>query len=170
MPVSNGSPPPRTHNNKAGHATEDGKFMALTQTYDIFITHAWRYHEDWTRMGELLDAADWLEWRNFSLPWHDPALDANTELGGNMIRTSLEKQVIPVVAVILLSGVYASGSGRKWLDIELDYSRRHDKPVIAVPRFGESEVPSDVREAAHAVCGWDAREIISAIDRRIGED
>ncbi len=139
--------------------------LSAAKTYDLFITHAWRYHDDWTRMGELLDAAGWLQWRNFSLPWHDPALDPNRALGGSLIRASLEKQVIPVAAIILLSSVYAVGSGRKWVDIELDYARRHRKPVLAVPRFGETAVADDVRAASHAVCPWNARQIIDAIDR-----
>ena len=25
--------------------------------YDLFITHAWRYHDDWTRIGEMFDKA-----------------------------------------------------------------------------------------------------------------
>lgn len=135
------------------------------KTYDIFITHAWRNHVDWIAMADLLDSAKDITWRNFSLPWYDPALDPNTDLGGRTIREILEKQVIPVTAVILLSGVYAIPSSRKWLDIELDYARRHGKPVIAVPAFANKADPCrDTRTLADALCDWDAVEIIAAIE------
>jgi hypothetical protein len=136
--------------------------------HDLFITHAWRYHDDWTRMGELLDRHLGRGWRNFSLPWHDPALDANTPLGGKLLRESLEKQVIPVSGVIFLGGVYASGSARKWFDLELEYARKHGKPVVAVPKFGETAVTPDVAALVDATCAWDAAALIAALAAPVG--
>jgi hypothetical protein len=75
--------------------------------YDLFLTHAWRYHDDWTRMAEMLDHCDGVKWRNFSVPWHDPAMDANTEVGGRSIRNWLESQIVPV-ALNSLAASFAS--------------------------------------------------------------
>ena len=68
--------------------------------YDLFITHAWRYHDDWTRVGEMLDKFLGDFWRNFSVPWYDPALDPNTEVGKRLVHRWLEQQIVPTCGVI----------------------------------------------------------------------
>lgn len=133
-------------------------------TYDIFITHAWRYHEDWTRVGELLDDCSGLNWRNFSVPWHDPAMDPNSEVGGRFIRNWLESQIVPAAGVLLLNSVYATNSARHWITLEIEMARRHGKPVIALPSFGEADVLPEVRALADSVAQWDGVAIIGAIE------
>ena len=143
--------------------------MSGSRIYDLFITHAWRYHDDWTRLAEMLDARAGLAWRNFSLPWHDPAMDPNSPVGGKFIRDFLETQIIPVHGVILLSGVYAIRSARRWLDLEIELARRHGKPIVGVPALDGSPVPAEVGAVCDATVGWDAGEVISALDRLQGQ-
>ncbi len=155
----------------------DGK-----RNYDIFITHAWRYHDDWLRLVDLLNATcpplgtrlngearsnrsgPSRTWRNFSLPWYDPALDPRTERGGKAVRWNLESQIIPVQAVVLLASVLSEPGTRKWLDFELDMARKHRKLIIALPPWGETEVPGEVRQAADTIVPWDAEAILAAVD------
>ncbi|MCB2263873.1 MAG: TIR domain-containing protein [Candidatus Thiosymbion ectosymbiont of Robbea hypermnestra] len=136
--------------------------------YDIFITHAWRFHDEWTRMGDMLDACETLKWRNFSVPWHDPAMDTNTEIGMRFIRNCLESQIVPVAGVILLNGVYETKSSRKWVDLEIEMARKHSKPVFAVPTFKQTDVLPEVREMSDMVVQWDCQAMIGAIDAITG--
>jgi hypothetical protein len=129
--------------------------------WDLFITHAWRYHEDWIRISELLDAESGLSWRNFSVPWHDPAMDPNTEVGGRFVRDWLETQIIPVNGVILLASVYERGSAKRWVSLELEFARHHGKPVVAVPAHGSTALSDEVARLADAVAPWEARTIIA---------
>ncbi len=133
--------------------------------YDLFITHAWRYHEDWTQLSEMLDKLPGLAWRNFSLPWHDPAMDPNSEVGGKFIYDALEVQIIPVHGVILLAGVYAVRSARRWLDLEVEMARSHNKPIIGVPAIGQTEAPEEVKALCDATVGWDAATLVAALDQ-----
>jgi hypothetical protein len=139
--------------------------MIRTQTVDIFITHAWRYHQDWKHLVDLLNAHGARDWRNFSLPWYDPALDPRTEKGGQLVRWHLESQIIPVHAVVLLAGVIREPGTRKWLDFELDMARKHAKPIIVVPPWGETSVVPAVRDLADATVGWNAAELLAIIER-----
>jgi len=70
--------------------------------WDLFITHAWHYHEHWVRLSELLDAEPGLSWRNFSVSWHDPAMDPNTEVGGQFVRGWLQTQIYRFSASLCL--------------------------------------------------------------------
>jgi len=138
--------------------------MMKLECYDIFLTHAWRFHDDWVRFAEILDKSPGVVWRNFSLPWHDPAMNANTEVGGRFIRDFLETQIIPVHAVVLLAGVYSIASARRWFDLEVEMARKHNKPLIGVPAIGQEKVPDEVASLCDACCDWDAGQLLSAID------
>lgn len=138
---------------------------AMTERiYDIFITHAWRYHDDWVRAGELLDGALGGGWRNFSVPWYDPALDPNTEVGARLINRWLEQQIVPVTAVILLSSVFEIRSARKWVMLELELAWRHKKRIIGLPAFGSERMAPEAAALADVECPWDAKPIIAAMD------
>lgn len=138
-------------------------------SYDIFITHSWRYHEDWLRMGELLDGMSDLSWRNFSVPWHDPAMKPSTELGNQFICDNLENQIIPAHGVILLTGVYAVNSCRKWLDFELELARKYKKGVVGVAPYGATAFPMEMRPLCDRAVEWNAGKIIDAIDELMGD-
>ena len=138
--------------------------MKNKKGYDLFLTHAWRFHEDWTRFSELMDKVPDVAWRNFSLPWHDPATEPNTEVGGRFIRDFLERQIIPVHCVVLLAGVYEIKSARRWLDMEVNMARKHNKPIIGIPAIGKQTVPEEVRVLCDAISGWNGAQLITAID------
>jgi MTH538 TIR-like domain (DUF1863) len=138
--------------------------MGNTKTYDIFATHAWRFHEDWTKFAELMDKMPGLLWRNFSLPWHDPAISPNTEAGGRFIRSSLESQIIPVHVVILLAGVYEIRSARVWVDMEVEMAKKHNKPIIAMPAINKDSIPDALVALCDASSSWDAARLIAVMD------
>jgi hypothetical protein len=139
--------------------------MIKTKTHDLFITHAWRYHDDWKRVVDLLNAHALHGWRNFSLPWYDPALDPRTEKGGQIVRWNLETQIMPAHAVILLASVLSEPGTRKWLDFEVEMARKHGKPIIGLPPWGKSEVSAEVLERVDEVVGWDAFALLAAVDK-----
>jgi hypothetical protein len=143
--------------------------MMTGRTYDIFITHAWRYHEDWTRVAKVLDQCAEFFWRNFSVPWYDPAMDTNTEKGGRFVHRWLESQIIPVDAVLFLSSVYAVRSARKWLELEVETARRLHKPVIGLARFGESEIAIDARPLIDSATSWEPETLAAAIREATGD-
>ena len=108
-------------------------------TYDIFVSHAWRYHDAWSKMDELLDEQNDFPWRNFSMPWHDPAITPHTEKGSTYIHHCLENQIRPVDVVIMLADVYAIKSNRKWLEFEMNVARKCNKPMIGILPFDGKE-------------------------------
>lgn len=138
--------------------------MEKAKSYDLFLTHAWRFHDDWVRFLELMDNIPGIAWRNFSLPWHDPAMTPDTEAGSRFIRNFLESQIIPVQGVILLAGVYEVKSNRRWLDTEIEMARKHNKPIIGIPAIGKETIPIEVSSLCDAVGGWDGEKLIGIID------
>lgn len=141
--------------------------MSSQRTYDLFISHAWRHHEDWTRLVEMIDADPSVSWRNFSVPWYDPAWDVRTANGGAVVRRTLETQIIPAMAVILLGSVFYSKSAKKWIDMQLEMARRHQKRIVALPPWGKETAGDELTAAADRVSEWNVTALLQAVDETI---
>lgn len=133
--------------------------MPTLRTYDLFISHAWTYNDDYYRLVGLLDSARNFDWRNFSVPEHDPLHNGSSA----QLRAALRRQVIRVHAVLMLSGVYASHSD--WMQEELAMAADHGKPIIGIYPWGSQRASSAVRDAAHEMVGWNTASIVDAIRR-----
>ncbi len=48
--------------------------MPTLRTYNLFISHAWQYHDDYDRLVKMLDAADNFHYHNYSSPEKGPWL------------------------------------------------------------------------------------------------
>jgi len=99
---------------------------------DVFISHAWRRHEPWLQVVDLLDSINDLTWRNFSVPWHDPALHPSRPMEYELIRNTYETQIIPVDLTIVLFDLYSQKSNIRWLDLTLEYSMSYKKPIVGM--------------------------------------
>lgn len=139
--------------------------MERTKTYDVFITHAWRFHADWTKLTELLDQMPGLSWRNFSLPWHDPAISPNTEMGGKFIRDCLESQIVPSQVVVLLAGVYEIRSAKYWIEMEIEMARKYQKPIVGVPAINKETIPDEIYSVCDAIANWNGPHLLKNIDK-----
>lgn len=132
--------------------------MPAARTYNLLISHAWRYGEDYYRLVELLDAVPGFQWRNYSIPEDDPILSAP----GQGIASQLQEQVRRCHAVLMLGG---TAGHRGWMRREVDMASSYAKPIVALQPWGGERMSSVVREAAEEVVGWDAGSIVSAIRR-----
>jgi len=137
--------------------------MPELRTYNLFISHAWTYADDYNRLVNLLNNAPYFRWKNFSCPRHDPAVDPRTEVGKSKLIQELRNQIRPVHCVIILSGMYVSYS--YWIQKEIEIAREYNKPIIGIKPWGADRVPTLVRETAKEVVGWNTESIISAIKK-----
>jgi hypothetical protein len=56
-------------------------------------------------------------------------------------------------------------SARKWVEMEVDMARRHGKPILGLPSFGQTELSGEARTLVDATSSWSAKAIASAIER-----
>jgi hypothetical protein len=131
--------------------------MPGLKTYDLFISHAWGYHDDYSRMTNLLNNAPNFYWRNYSVP-RDDKLDYTSSYA---LKEALKRQIRPVNAFILLGGVYASHS--EWIDFEIDFALSISKPIVGVRKYGAERASSKLIEASSAVVNWSTSSIVDAV-------
>jgi hypothetical protein len=126
--------------------------------YQVFISHAWDYNEEYYRLEEMLRDAPNFAWTNLSVPEHDPIRDADA------LKYELNAQMRPANVVLVLAGMYAAR--RNWIDYEIGFARRIGRPIVGVVPWGQVQTPVVVRRAAVEMVGWNTASIVQAIRRR----
>jgi hypothetical protein len=135
--------------------------MPPLKTYDLFISHAWKYNDDYYRLVSLLDDASNFKYRNYSVPKHDPVIDPNTLIGKRQLTAALDKQIKPVNCVLIIAGMY--GAHREWIQAEIDIAKSYGKPIIGIIPRGQEKTPLIVQSAAKEMVGWNTNSIVDSI-------
>ncbi len=104
----------------------------MPKKIDIFIAHAWRTHSDWVAVVNNINNIKDLTWRNFSVPWHDPALHMSTEMGKRLIKELYVSQIISTDLVIVLIDLYKVKSNHFWLDLAVNTAKKENKPCYGI--------------------------------------
>lgn len=133
------------------------------KTHDVFVTHAWRYHDDWNRLCSVLNSVSEFRWRNFSVPWYDPAMDINSALGAQFVNEWLESQIRPCHVVVALEGVYAIKSARRWFVDEISLARKFQIPIGVLPVFGQMAVGCEVSKMGDRILSWDPQQLARSL-------
>lgn len=130
-------------------------------TYNLFVSHSWRYSDSYERLINLLNERRYFSFKDYSVPPDDPIHNARNQ---KELREAIRRQMAPCHVVVVMAGVYATYS--KWINIELDLAKngfRSEKPVLAVRPRGNERISDTVREAADRVVGWNTESIVKAI-------
>lgn len=131
--------------------------MPELKPYRIFVSHAWDYKDDYHRFVDLLKNANNFDFRNYSVPEHDP-VDANNN---SKLQTKLKDQMEPTQIVIILAGIYVNHSG--WIQKEIDMAIAMNKPMIGVKPYGNVNTPTQVQNSVKEMVNWSTSSIVEAI-------
>ncbi|HWQ55086.1 MAG TPA: TIR domain-containing protein [Bryobacteraceae bacterium] len=131
--------------------------MPALRNYNVFITHAWAYDENYYRLEKWLNEAPNFVWTNLSVPRHDPILDSDG------LAKELHNQMRSAHVFLILSGMYVAHSD--WIQYEINFARRIGRPIIGIRPWASTVVPIAVQKGADEIIGWNSASIISAIRR-----
>lgn len=137
--------------------------MPALKTYNLFISHAWKYGAEYERLVNLLKQANNFEWKNYSAPSEKPLqnLDSSDVTTKSEITSAIKRKISPVHAVVVISGMYANN--REWMEKEIEISKDFNKPIIAVKPWGNVVMPTYISYIATTVVNWNTDSIVSAI-------
>lgn len=125
--------------------------------YNIFISHAWDYNDDYERVVDFLEGFDELEWQNHSVPLDDPLDTVNKA----HLRSQLRDQIRTTSVVLVLAGMYSAH--REWIQQEIELANEFDKPIIGIRPHGSKQTPNIVEDASIEMVGWRQKSIVGAI-------
>lgn len=129
-------------------------------TYNLFLSHSWKHNHQYGNLETLLRARPYFNFRNYSVPEHNPIVRAQTDA---QLEAAIEAKIRPCSVVVILAGVYATYS--KWINKEIQIAQRLGKPILAVKPFGNTMMSTVVRNAAHGIANWNTESIVSEIRR-----
>lgn len=130
--------------------------MFYSSTKHIFISHAWKYNDDYNTIVSWLNEEN-ITWKNYSVPEHDP-LDANNT---QKLKGALTEQIRHANIVIIIGGMYANYSN--WIEYEVDEAKRMYKKIILIEPWGQQRIPQYIQNAASITIGWNRNSLINAI-------
>lgn len=133
--------------------------MPALKKYDLFLSHMWRNadNSEYYRLEKLLKGANNFDWRNYSVPEHDP-LGTKTD---KELHEALDRQIRPVNCFLIVSGMYTNS--RKWIQKEMEIAQSYGKPIIGIIPQGQERVPVEVQKAAKEMVGWNTDSIVTAV-------
>lgn len=131
--------------------------MPALKIYDVFISHAWKYNDQYYNLTNMLNEYAYFNYRNYSVPEHDPIIFDTT---GELYR-QLDEQIRQASVVLLIAGKYVKY--RKWIQEEIKIAKKYNKPIIAIRPWGASVLPSEAETKADIIVNWQASSIINAI-------
>ena len=114
------------------HSTQPRKSKRLPAgQYDLFISHAWSEDVEYRRVVGYLNQIQGLQWRNLSVPSHDPV-----DFGDNAeLEELIRSRVVKSHACILSAGLWTSRS--TWIKFEIDCALKARVPVVAFKPFDQ---------------------------------
>ncbi len=129
----------------------------------LFVSHAWKYGDDYNRLISLLDKANNFSYINYSAPKEKPLFPEGTPLTNNKIATKITDKISPSQITIVISGMYVAY--KDWIQYEIDESKRMGKPVLAIKPYGQSQGPTPkyVSDNADKIVNWSTDSIVDAI-------
>lgn len=131
--------------------------MPALRQYDVFISHAWKYNNQYYNLTELLNEYPYFNFKNYSVPEHDPIVFNTT----NDLYKQLDEQIRQSSVVLLIAGKYIKY--RKWIQEEIKLAKKYNKPIIAVKPWGANIIPNEAEMKADVVVNWQASSIVDAI-------
>ena len=126
--------------------------------YRVFISHSWDYSDEYERMVDLLEEANYFQYSNFSVPAEEE-IDADSD--EELAEALREGQIKPASVIVVLAGLYSTYSD--WIGKEIRIAEDKNKPILGVEPWGSSRSSDYVEQHADEMVGWNTDSVVEAI-------
>ena len=133
--------------------------------YRIFISHAWKYGEEYMRLVQLLDQAPNFSYYNYSAPKERPLELTSEWASKSEIQRAISNKIGKAQIELVLGGMYADY--HDWMQYEVDEAKRMGKPILLIKPWGQTMIPRYLQDVADDIVGWNTDSIVSAIRRLV---
>lgn len=131
--------------------------MPALRQYNVFISHKWRYGEDYDTIVEWLQEENNLKIADYSVSSEKRYM----HMTDRELKAKLELHISRSSCVIVFLAMYSEYSD--WIDFEIQTAQNYNKPIIGIRPWGQERVPEDVTSCCDVIVGWNQKSVIDAI-------
>lgn len=131
------------------------------KTYNLFISHSWRYEKYYDGLIDLLKDAPYFEYKDYSVPSSDPLTIRNSRYYKSELENKIENQMRSCSVVLVLAGVFSTYSDSILMEVRI--AKKLGKPIVAVEPFGAERTSAYVKQEADRIVKWNTSSIVGAI-------
>lgn len=131
--------------------------------YHLFISHSWKYPNEYDGLVSLLNKDYWFSYKDYSVPRDEPLTIYNKMYYESELRNKIRNQMKTCHVVLILAGVYASYSDS--INMEIEIANELGKPIIAIQPWAAEKTSQIVKNNSDVIIGWNSSSIIDAIKR-----
>jgi hypothetical protein len=137
--------------------------MPELRTYHGFISHAWKYGEQYDRLVSLLRGAPNFLFVNWSAPEDKPLIPPGVWVPNAAILEAIRSKMRMAQVVLVIAGMYANHS--EWMQAEIDMAHVLKKPMVGIRPWGNECLPTQVLINTREDVGWNTTSIVDSIRR-----
>ena len=130
-------------------------------TKSLFISHSWRYNDEYKRLTDLLINRGYFSFKDYSVPKDDPIRILGKTAYERKLREGIINQMRFFDVVILIAGKYVTYSDS--IQMELQIAREMGKPILAIRPYGANQTTSLAEVYADRIVNWNSDSIVDAI-------
>ena len=135
--------------------------MPALSNYRIFISHAWKYGEEYDRLVSMLESSPWFSFYNYSAPQEKPLALSSSNATDAEIGQAITAKIKNAQVVLVIGGMYTLY--HEWMAYEVNEAMRMGKPIIAIMPWGGVYMPLELQSKATRQVGWNSASIVKAI-------
>lgn len=135
--------------------------MPALSNYRIFISHAWKYGEEYDRLVALLDSTSNFSYYNYSAPKEKPLALSSSHVSKAELKEAITAKIRNAQVVLVIGGMYTLY--HEWMAYEVNEAMRMGKPIIAIMPWGGVYMPLELQSKATRQVGWNSASIVKAI-------
>lgn len=135
-----------------------------THQIHVFISHSWSHSGHYDTLSDWIFNEKWsvgqasLDFRDFSVPKHDPIHDADND---TQLKDAIYNQIARSHVIVIPTGMYANYS--TWIKKEIEGSKYYEKKILAVNPWGQQKGSGIVKDNADDLVGWNKKPVIDGI-------
>lgn len=137
----------------------------MASYYRLFISHAWKYGDDYERLVSLLNNDNSFNWLNWSAPEDKPVIPSWMTVPDRVVMQKIAEKVNMADCMLVIAGMYAHYSD--WIQAEMDIAQHLQKPMIGIKPWGNEVMPTAVTSRTSEDVDWQTGSITDAVNRHI---
>lgn len=146
-----------------GYVLESCKaYVQMGEAMNLFISHQWRYPDQYRRLVALLREQPGFRFWDFSVPF-EKGIDATRR---PEVQAYLRKRLNMADVLLVVGNPSAEGSA--WIDDEIAIAKEIALPILAIRNYLGRRIPDPIWNAADDVASWVGADIADRARRLVG--